>query len=607
MSKIQLSDVNGGYDLSRINDNFSKIETELNTKVLYRDNPDGEPNTMSQDLDMNGNEIYNVAKLTADELKLGGVVVVPEGLVVGSTPDPESLASEPTSLDGNEVWSMKKASVWVRAKLSNIGKFVNSSLESYGGDPTGVNNSGSALAAIPAGTLVRIPSGTWKISTNTTVACNIEMTGGVFSISPGVTLTFTGTFKSELYKCFTGSGSVVLSSKTKSAHPEWFGARDGTNTDGAAIRKCLDACRTNKVTTWFTSDAYLAEPGSDLSVYTDSPIMSTPKSLINSIGATSGFSFKEGNYGGGKWELPSVAQFSAYGLRLENVSLLDVRIPSIAVVSSNNAIEMAAVGAGKTVLDNKIECLVISQIAQNAIIVSGTHADNVIQGNEFYVNFATSIQRAVLFFASGVSPNWDSNKFVFQAIDPTPSKSGATGLENNSPAAVPRVVFRCETWFGGFPTNGAYIFGAFDGLDAYVNFAESVNTYGRWGLTGTGNTVRTGYAGPSSAAARLVASNTANARASFNGGVPVDYQTMRCRITLASSVATGAIYNAYVYHLFSNTDQMTFKSRSANGTIPNVIGTTANANEILIQIMNVSGATLSAGTNIDFDLTVGIP
>lgn len=63
--KISLDDVASGYNLSKINVNFDKIEAELNDKVLYRDPPDGAPNEMSTDLDMNGNKIYNLAKPTS--------------------------------------------------------------------------------------------------------------------------------------------------------------------------------------------------------------------------------------------------------------------------------------------------------------------------------------------------------------------------------------------------------------------------------------------------------------------------------------------------------------------------------------------------------------
>lgn len=60
MAKLTLDIVSGGYDLSIINDNFDKIETEFQNKVLYRNNPIGETNTVETDIDMNGKRIYNL-------------------------------------------------------------------------------------------------------------------------------------------------------------------------------------------------------------------------------------------------------------------------------------------------------------------------------------------------------------------------------------------------------------------------------------------------------------------------------------------------------------------------------------------------------------------
>lgn len=64
MSKIVLNDVTNLSSLSVINDNFDKIEQEFQNKVHYRDNPAGEPNTFEDDVDANGNSIYNVQDLT---------------------------------------------------------------------------------------------------------------------------------------------------------------------------------------------------------------------------------------------------------------------------------------------------------------------------------------------------------------------------------------------------------------------------------------------------------------------------------------------------------------------------------------------------------------
>ena len=55
-----MSNINGGYNLSAIEENFNKVATALNEKVLYRDNPVGEDNAVETDVDMNGKRIYNL-------------------------------------------------------------------------------------------------------------------------------------------------------------------------------------------------------------------------------------------------------------------------------------------------------------------------------------------------------------------------------------------------------------------------------------------------------------------------------------------------------------------------------------------------------------------
>ena len=82
MSKIDLDPITSGYNLSKINSNFQRVEDELNNKVLYRDSPAGEPNSMSSNLDMNGRAILNANKISSNVLELGGVQVVPTNLAV---------------------------------------------------------------------------------------------------------------------------------------------------------------------------------------------------------------------------------------------------------------------------------------------------------------------------------------------------------------------------------------------------------------------------------------------------------------------------------------------------------------------------------------------
>jgi len=65
MAKLTLNDVTNINSLTVINENFDKIEQALQNQVLYRDNPDGEPNSLSDNLDMNGRDILNVNSISA--------------------------------------------------------------------------------------------------------------------------------------------------------------------------------------------------------------------------------------------------------------------------------------------------------------------------------------------------------------------------------------------------------------------------------------------------------------------------------------------------------------------------------------------------------------
>ena len=74
MAKLTLSDITAGYaSASALNVSFNAIEDEFNSKVLYRDNPSGEPNQMENDLDMNNNDLLNVGGLSATNLTVNGV------------------------------------------------------------------------------------------------------------------------------------------------------------------------------------------------------------------------------------------------------------------------------------------------------------------------------------------------------------------------------------------------------------------------------------------------------------------------------------------------------------------------------------------------------
>ena len=98
MSDITLKEIRSGYNLSKINDNFGTIEEVINDEVVHTT---GGNNVMSQDLDMNSNDILNLPEPTEPTnpvrlIDLQGLVdPVGEGLVMVKY-SPSSIAEGQT-------------------------------------------------------------------------------------------------------------------------------------------------------------------------------------------------------------------------------------------------------------------------------------------------------------------------------------------------------------------------------------------------------------------------------------------------------------------------------------------------------------------------------
>ena len=122
MAKFTLSSILGGYaGITSLNDNFTTLLSELQNKVLYRNNPDGEDNAMENTLDMNSNRIINLPNavgntepVTLGQLNVGSSAdqnAIDAGIYAGQSEDAltefqqnylGAQATAPTTdLDGN--------------------------------------------------------------------------------------------------------------------------------------------------------------------------------------------------------------------------------------------------------------------------------------------------------------------------------------------------------------------------------------------------------------------------------------------------------------------------------------------------------------------------
>lgn len=74
MAKFTINDITSGYaSTTALNTAFNAIESEFQNKVLYRNNPAGEPNTMENDLDFNSNDILNVGTANVTSIVVNGI------------------------------------------------------------------------------------------------------------------------------------------------------------------------------------------------------------------------------------------------------------------------------------------------------------------------------------------------------------------------------------------------------------------------------------------------------------------------------------------------------------------------------------------------------
>jgi hypothetical protein len=92
MAKLTLSSVAPSVDnTTAINRNFQRVVDELNNKVLYRANLVNQPNNMTNDLDMGGNDIINVGIINGDKITLGDVPLyqILDGAVYQAVEDPQ--------------------------------------------------------------------------------------------------------------------------------------------------------------------------------------------------------------------------------------------------------------------------------------------------------------------------------------------------------------------------------------------------------------------------------------------------------------------------------------------------------------------------------------
>ena len=189
MTKIALNDVSSGYLSSvQLNANFQTIIDHLQNKVLYRDNPVGEPNALESDLDMNNNDILNAQLVSAEQLEaailsLGGVTII-GGQGAGDTGNLIEVSNEYYTLTAGQTIvtfnnSPSLGSVYVNGPDVDAGKLL------VNLDYTVSGNDVILTGSYPAGTVITLLYSDFTAAVDNTIfqVENVALTSGQLGVT----------------------------------------------------------------------------------------------------------------------------------------------------------------------------------------------------------------------------------------------------------------------------------------------------------------------------------------------------------------------------------------------------------------------------------------
>lgn len=297
MSKIDLNDVNSGYNRSAINANFQRIKDFLNDRVLMRNNVSGEPNSVITDIDFNGKRIYNLPapSTNSEPARLQDLNdVVASGAVLATSVNDGLLSKEDfTKLAGiDDNATQNSPDLTLLDRSNHIGSQAISTI-------TGLQTSLDAKQDIlVSGTSIKTVNGTSLLgSGNVSIAgvSSVDVSGGTTGltssggpITTSGTITLSGTLAvangGTGVTTSTGTGSVVRNTSPTLITPALGTPTSGimTNVTGLPVSTGISGLGANIATFLSTpSSANLAaaltdETGSGANVFATSPTLVTP-------------------------------------------------------------------------------------------------------------------------------------------------------------------------------------------------------------------------------------------------------------------------------------------------------------------------------------------
>lgn len=278
MSKIDLDPITSGYNLSKINANFQKVEDELNNKVLYRNSPAGEPNSMASNLDMNGKQIINVATGTSD------VALVTKGYV-----------DQGLALKFDKSGGPMSGSVDMRSnEITNVSRLSANTLEIGG------------VQVVPTDLVVDPYNGTREALRRSYAEAGYNMVAGSFEAGGTLVNANDVLLQERTGKAFSGPAGTVAAG----TNPESGGFVDKS---GGLLRHFTDA--------QYTTVAELATGRFQVGQYVRLTDRCSPVALVKSGGTQDGYGILDaGNGNTAEIQFDGSANAKWFGLKGDGVT-----------------------------------------------------------------------------------------------------------------------------------------------------------------------------------------------------------------------------------------------------------------------------------------------
>lgn len=205
MTKLVLQDIASGHSLSKINQNFTDIEEEFQNKVLYRNNPESEPNTMETALDMNSKRILNLPAPISDNepVRLGDIGGITIEMLEEASADIELILSIGDSVAQDSAAAVAAADAAIAAAEEAV-----EAAEALGGiNLEGTTATSSSTLIIGLGTkILTIPAGKALVEGMTV---KIAMTSSPTNWMLGDIITYVGTTLTVAVNNTQGSGTAA--------------------------------------------------------------------------------------------------------------------------------------------------------------------------------------------------------------------------------------------------------------------------------------------------------------------------------------------------------------------------------------------------------------